>query len=33
MYAQPKVRDLSPRDIRTASLLYDLAPGPLRVGG
>jgi len=33
MYAQPKVRDLSPRDVRTASLLYDLAPGPLRVGG
>ncbi len=33
MYAQPKVRDLSPRDLRTASLLYDLAPGPLRVGG
>src|SRR3979409_452343 len=33
MYAQPKVRDLSPRDIRTAALLYDLAPGPLRVGG
>jgi len=33
MYAQPKVRDLSPRDIRTASLLYDLAPGSLRVGG
>src|SRR6266516_1837184 len=33
MYAQPKVRDLSPRDIRTALLLYDLAPGPLRVGG
>jgi len=32
MYAQPKVRDLSPRDIRTASLLYDLAPGSLRVG-
>ena len=32
MYAQPKVRDLSARDIRTASLLYDLAPGPLRVG-
>src|SRR3989441_5502171 len=32
MYAQPKVRDLSPRDIRTASLLYDLAPGALRVG-
>ena len=33
MYAQPKVRDLSPRDLRTASLLYDLAPGSLRVGG
>jgi len=33
MYAQPKVRDLSPRDIRTALLLYDLAPGALRVGG
>jgi hypothetical protein len=33
MYAQPKVRDLSPRDLRTAALLYDLAPGPLRVGG
>jgi len=33
MYAQPKVRDLSPRDIRTAALLYDLAPGSLRVGG
>jgi len=33
MYAQPKVRDLSPRDVRTAALLYELAPGPLRVGG
>src|SRR6266513_1555217 len=33
MYPQPKVRDLSPRDISTALLLYDLAPGPLRVGG
>ncbi len=33
MYPQPKVRDLSPRDIRTASLLYDLSPGTLRVGG
>jgi len=33
MYAQPKVRDLSPRDIRTALLLYDLASGSLRVGG
>src|SRR3989449_2816150 len=33
MYAQPKVRDLSPRDVRTAALLYDLAPGALRVGG
>src|SRR2546426_9497929 len=30
MYAQPKVRDLSPRDVRTAALLYELAPGPLR---
>jgi len=33
MFAQPKVRELSPRDVRTAALLYDLAPGPLRVGG
>ncbi len=33
MYAQPKVHELSPRDIRTALLLYDLAPGSLRVGG
>jgi predicted Zn-dependent protease len=33
MYAQPKVRDLSPRDISTALLLYELAPGTLRVGG
>jgi len=33
MYAQPKVRDLSPRDVSTALLLYDLAPGLLRVGG
>ena len=33
MYAQPKVRDLSPRDIATVLLLYDLAPGTLRVGG
>lgn len=33
MYAQPKVRDLSARDIATVLLLYDLAPGPLRVGG
>jgi len=32
MYAQPKVRDLSPRDIATVLLLYDLAPGTLRVG-
>ncbi|HEV2750737.1 MAG TPA: matrixin family metalloprotease [Gemmatimonadales bacterium] len=30
MYAQPKVRDLSPRDIATVQLLYDLAPGSLR---
>jgi hypothetical protein len=33
MYAQPKVRDLSARDIATVLLLYDLAPGSLRVGG
>jgi len=33
MYARPKVRELSPRDIATAALLYQLAPGPLRVGG
>jgi Matrixin len=33
MYARPKVRELSPRDIATAVLLYQLAPGPLRVGG
>ena len=30
MYAKAVVRDLSPRDIRTAQLLYDLAPGSLR---
>ena len=33
MYAAPKVRELSPRDIATALLLYQLAPGTLRVGG
>ena len=33
MYARPKVRELSPRDIATALLLYQLAPGLLRVGG
>jgi len=33
MYAAPKVRDLSARDIATALLLYQLAPGLLRVGG
>ena len=33
MYARPKVRELSPRDIATALLLYQLAPGVLRVGG
>lgn len=33
MYAQPKVRDLSARDVATVLLLYDLAPGRLRVGG
>jgi hypothetical protein len=32
MYAQPKVRDLSPRDIATVHLLYELAPGSLRAG-
>ncbi|HZI21262.1 MAG TPA: matrixin family metalloprotease [Gemmatimonadales bacterium] len=32
MYATPKVRDLSGRDIATALLLYQLSPGPLRVG-
>lgn len=32
MYASPKVRDLSPRDIATLLLLYQLAPGSLRVG-
>jgi matrixin len=32
MYATPKVRDLSPHDIATVLLLYDLAPGSLRVG-
>jgi hypothetical protein len=30
MYAKAVVRDLSPRDIRTAQLLYELAPGSLR---
>jgi hypothetical protein len=30
MFAKAVVRDLSPRDIRTAQLLYDLAPGSLR---
>ena len=33
MYAAPKVRELSARDIATALLLYQLAPGSLRVGG
>jgi hypothetical protein len=32
MYASPKVRDLSPRDIATLMLLYEIAPGSLRVG-
>jgi hypothetical protein len=32
MFASPKVRDLSPRDIATLLLLYSLAPGSLRVG-
>jgi predicted Zn-dependent protease len=30
MFAKAVVRDLSPRDVRTAQLLYDLAPGSLR---
>jgi hypothetical protein len=30
MFAKAVVRDLSPRDIRTAQLLYELAPGSLR---
>ena len=30
MYPVTKVRDLSPRDIQTAVLLYDLAPGSIR---
>ena len=30
MFASTRVRDLSPRDIRTALLLYQLAPGSLR---
>ena len=30
MYATTKVRDLSSRDVQTARLLYQLAPGPLR---
>src|SRR6266699_7178066 len=33
MYAAPKVRELSARDIATALLLYQLAPGTLRAGG
>lgn len=32
MYASPKVKDLSQRDIATLLLLYQLAPGSLRVG-
>jgi hypothetical protein len=30
MYAKAVVRNLSERDIRTAQLLYQLAPGSLR---
>lgn len=30
MFAKAVVRDLSPRDIRTAQLLYELAPGSIR---
>ena len=32
MYASPRVRDLSARDIATVTLLYELTPGPLRAG-
>jgi len=32
MFARTRVRDLSSRDIRTAVLLYQLAPGPLSGG-
>ncbi len=32
MFAQTKVRDLSPRDIATALLLYELPAGPVRAG-
>jgi hypothetical protein len=30
MFAKAVVRDLSQRDVRTAELLYQLAPGSLR---
>ena len=30
MFANTRVRDLSPRDIRSALMLYRLAPGPVR---
>ena len=30
MFVRTKVRDLSPRDIATALLLYELPAGPLR---
>jgi hypothetical protein len=33
MYARPKVRELSPRDVATVLLLYQISPGLLRVGG
>ncbi len=32
MFPQMRVRDLSPRDIATALLLYQLPPGPLQAG-
>ncbi len=32
MFPQMRVRDLSPRDIATALLLYQLPPGPVRAG-
>ncbi|HUL49153.1 MAG TPA: matrixin family metalloprotease [Gemmatimonadales bacterium] len=30
MFARTQARDLSPRDIRTALMLYQMAPGPVR---
>jgi hypothetical protein len=30
MFARTQARDLSARDIRTALMLYQMAPGPVR---